>query len=115
VVALAGLLRAYRPVDLPLIVLAGLAEHGQQHNPPIRSTPVGEAGRNIAEPDPQFPDRPVQVVRPRAAKFGALLGKQAADLIDTLIVAVAEAVQLVADLRLELEPVESACLPYHGK
>jgi hypothetical protein len=29
VVALAGLLRADRPVDLPLLVLAGLAEHGQ--------------------------------------------------------------------------------------
>jgi hypothetical protein len=31
VVALAGLLCADGPADLPLLVLAGLAEHGQQH------------------------------------------------------------------------------------
>jgi hypothetical protein len=38
VVAFAGLLRADGPADLPLLVLAGLAEHGQQDDPPIRST-----------------------------------------------------------------------------
>jgi hypothetical protein len=48
--------------------------------------------RNITQPDPQFPDRPVQVIRPRAAEFGAFLGGHAADRVDPLVVAVAEAV-----------------------
>jgi hypothetical protein len=38
VVSLAGLLRADGPVDLPLLVLPGLAQHGQPHDPPISST-----------------------------------------------------------------------------
>jgi len=62
VVALAGLLRADGPVDLPLLMLAGLAEHGQQHDPPISSTPVRDPGRNIAKTKPKLPDRPFQVV-----------------------------------------------------
>jgi hypothetical protein len=45
------------------------------------------------------------VVRPRAAEFAALLREQPADLIDALVVAVAEAVEPVADFRLELEAV----------
>jgi hypothetical protein len=62
VVALAGLLRADGPVDLPLLVLAGLAEHGQQHDSPIRSTPVRNPGRNIPEPQAQLPHWSFQVV-----------------------------------------------------
>jgi hypothetical protein len=33
VVAIAGLLRAQGSVDLPLLMLAGLAKHGQQDDP----------------------------------------------------------------------------------
>jgi len=47
------------------------------------------------------------VIRPRDAQFGALLGEQAAYLIDPLEVAVAETVQPVADLRFELEVVQA--------
>jgi hypothetical protein len=43
------------------------------------------------------------VIRPRAAEFSAFLGEHAADLVDPLVVAVAEAVQPVADLGFELE------------
>lgn len=92
-VSFAGLLRADGPVDLPLLVLPGLAEHGQQHDSPIRSTPVRDPGRNIAKPDPQLPHGSFQVVRPRAAEFAALLREQPADLIGALVVAVAEAVE----------------------
>jgi hypothetical protein len=61
-VALAGLLRADSSVDLPLLVLAGFPEHGQQHDPPIRSTPVRYPGRNITKPQTQFPHRSFQVI-----------------------------------------------------
>jgi hypothetical protein len=43
----------------------------------------------------------------RAAQLGALLGEQAAYLIDPLEVAVAETVQPVADLWFELEVVQA--------
>ena len=43
------------------------------------------------------------MIRPRAAHFSAFLGEHAADLVDPLEVAVAEAVQPAADLRFELE------------
>jgi hypothetical protein len=59
---LAGLLRADGPVDLPLLMLTGLAEHGQQHDPPISSTPVRDPGRNVSKPEPQLPYGPFQVV-----------------------------------------------------
>jgi hypothetical protein len=55
------------------------------------------------------------VIRPRPAQFGALLREQAAHLIDTLIVAVAETVQPVADLRLQLEAVQVSSRTGHGK
>jgi hypothetical protein len=43
--AILGLfLRADRPVDLPLVVLSGLAEYGQEHDPAISSTPVRTTG-----------------------------------------------------------------------
>jgi hypothetical protein len=106
VVSLAGLLRADGPVDLPLLVLAGLTERGQQHDSPIRGTPVRYPGRDIAKPDPQLPDGAFQVVRPGAAEFAALLGEQPADLVDALVIAVAEGVEPVADLRLQLEAVQ---------
>jgi hypothetical protein len=38
VVSFAGLLRADGPVDLSLLVLPGLAEHRQQHDPPTSSS-----------------------------------------------------------------------------
>jgi hypothetical protein len=62
VVAHAQFLRADRPVNLPLVVLPGLAEHGEEHDLPIRSTPVRSPGCNIAKPDPQLPDRPLKVI-----------------------------------------------------
>ena len=87
-------------------MLTDLPEHSQQHDPPIRSTPVRDPGRNIAKPEPQLPHGSFQVVRPRAAEFAAPLREQPADLIDALVVAVAEAVEPVADLGLELEAVQ---------
>ena len=65
------------------------------------------AGRNVTQPDPQLPDRSVQVIRSRAAEFSAFLGEHAADLVDPLEVAVAEAGQPVADLGLELDVVQA--------
>jgi hypothetical protein len=88
-------------------VLPGLAEHCQQHDRPFSSTPVRDPGRNITQPDPQFPDRSVQVIGPRPAEFGAFLGEHAADLVDPLEVAVAEAGQPVADLGLELDVMQT--------
>jgi len=105
-ITLAEFLRPDRPVDLPLLMLSGLAEHCQEHDPPISSTPVGDPGRNIPEPDPQFPDRPVQVIGPRPAEFGALLREHAADFVDSFEVAVAEAVQSVTDFGFELEVIQ---------
>ena len=49
VVALAQFLRPDRPVDLPLVMLPGLAEHGEEHDLPIRSTPVRYPRCNIAK------------------------------------------------------------------
>ena len=70
------------PVDLPVVMLPGLPEHGQQHDRPLSRTSVRDPGRNITQPDPQFSDRSVLVIRPRAAEFGAFLGEHAADLAD---------------------------------
>ena len=102
-VTLAHLLCPDRPVDLPLVMLPGLPEYGQEHDLPISSTPVGDPGRNITEPDPQFPDLSLQVIGPRATEFGSFPGENAAYLVDSLEVAIAEAIQPVADFRLELE------------
>jgi len=38
-VTLARLPRPDGPVDLPLVMLPGLPEYGQEHDPPISSTP----------------------------------------------------------------------------
>jgi hypothetical protein len=65
------------------------------------------AGRNVTQPDPQLPDRSVQVIRSRAAEFSAFLGEHAADLVDPLEVAVAEAVQPLVDFRFELEVIQT--------
>jgi hypothetical protein len=71
VVTFTCLLRPDRPVDLLLVMLPDLPEHGQEHDHPLSSTPVPDSGRDIAQPDPQFPDRSLQVIGPRAAQFGA--------------------------------------------
>jgi hypothetical protein len=113
VVALAQLLRSDGPVDLPLVMLLGLAERCQQHDPSISSTPVGDPRRNITQPDPQLPDWPFQVVRPWAAEFAALLGEHPAYLVDALEIAGAKTVQPVADFRFELEVVRAPCLVAH--
>jgi len=78
VVTFACFLCPDRSVDLPLVMLFGLPEYGQEHDRPLRSTPVRDPGRNIAQPDPQLPDRSLQVIGPRAAQFGALFGEHAA-------------------------------------
>jgi hypothetical protein len=39
-ISLAQFLRPDGPVDLPLVMLPGLAEHGEQHDLSLRSTPV---------------------------------------------------------------------------
>ena len=113
-VTLACLLCPDGPVDLPLVVLPGLPEHCQEHDPSISSTPVGDPCRNIAQPDPQFPHWSFQVIRPWASEFAALLGEQAAYLVHAPEVAVAEAVQPVADFRFELEAVQAPYLVAHG-
>jgi hypothetical protein len=62
VIPFAELLSPHRAVDLALIVLPGLPEHGQEHDDPIGSTPVRYPGRNLAKPNPQLPDSALQVV-----------------------------------------------------
>lgn len=103
-----------RPVDLPLAMLPGLPEHGQQHDRPLSSTPVRDPGCNITQPDPQLPHRSLQVIRPQAAQLGPFLGEQAAFLVDSFEVAVAEATQPVADLRFELEVVQAPYAAAHA-
>jgi hypothetical protein len=92
VLTLAQHLRPDCPVDLPLVVLPGLPEYGQQYDPSISSTPVRDPRRNITQPDPQLPDLSFQVVRPGAAQFRTLLGKHPAYFVDPLEVVIAEAV-----------------------
>ena len=84
-------------------MLPGLAEHGQEHDRPISSTPVRDPGATSRSRIRSSQTASLQVIRPRAAQFGAFLGEHAAYLVDPLEVAVAEAVQPVADLRFELE------------
>lgn len=55
-----------------------------------------------------------QVIRPWSAEFAALLGEQAAYLVHAPEVAVAEALQPVADFRFELEVVQPPYLVVHG-
>jgi hypothetical protein len=97
-----------------LVPLLGLPEYGQEHDRPPRSTPVRDPGRNIAQPDPKLPDRSLRVIGPWATQFGALFGEHAAYFVDPLEVAVAEAVQSVADLRFELEVVEAPYPAVHA-
>jgi hypothetical protein len=49
---LAQLLRPNGTVNLPLVMLPGLAENGEENEPPIGSTPVRYPRGNIAKPDP---------------------------------------------------------------
>lgn len=72
-------------------------------------------GRDIAKPDTQLPHRSVQVVRPGSAKLGAFLSHQAAHLVYSLVVAAAEAVEPVADFRLQLKAVQFPLRVSHGQ
>ena len=113
-VTFACLLHPDRPVDLPLVMLPGFPEQRQEHDLPISSTPVRDPRRNITEPDPRLPDRSLQVIGPRTAEFGAFLSEHAAYLVDPLEVAVAEAVQPVANLRFELEVIQAPYAAAHA-
>ena len=53
------------------------------------------------------------MIRPWAAELAALLGKQAAYLVHAPVVAVAEAIQPVADFRFELEVIQAPYLVAH--
>jgi hypothetical protein len=44
VLTFAQFLRPDRPVDLPLVVLPGLAEYGQEHDLAVSSTPARTTG-----------------------------------------------------------------------
>jgi hypothetical protein len=57
--------------------------------------------------------RPLQVIRPRAAEFAALLGEHSAYLAHAPEVAVAEALQPVADFRVEHEVIQAPYLIGH--
>jgi hypothetical protein len=62
-VALADLLGPDSAIDLPLVVLAGLAEHGQEHDRPVGRTPVRYPDGGPGKPEPQFPDLAFEVLR----------------------------------------------------
>jgi hypothetical protein len=62
VVAHADLLSADGTVDLPLVVLAGLSKHGQQHNRPVGRTPIRYPDGGLGKPEPQFPDLAFKVL-----------------------------------------------------
>ena len=49
---LAFLLRPVGPLDFRGFLHLGLAEHGQQHNPPFRSEPVGHPDVYRVQRDP---------------------------------------------------------------
>jgi hypothetical protein len=97
------------PVDLPLVVLPGLAEHGQEHDPPISRTPVRDPGRNITKTDPQLPDpRPLLPGdQTKGRPVPALLGDHPAHFVDALEVVITEAIQPVADLWFELKVMQA--------
>jgi hypothetical protein len=105
VVALARLLGADSPVDLPLVVLTGLVEHGQHYDRAIWSAPIRYPDRHPSKPKPQFPNLAFKVIGPRAAESGALLCQHPSDFIDPLVVRVTETVQPFADFGLQLKPV----------
>jgi hypothetical protein len=62
VVTFTELLRPDRPVDLPLIMLAGLAEHGQQHDHAVGPAPIRYPDGQLVKPDAEFPHRAHQVI-----------------------------------------------------
>ena len=99
-VTLADLLCPDRPVDLPLVMLAGLAEHRQQHDRAIGPAPIRYPDRNLVKPDTKFPYPSLQMIGPWPTKPGALLREHAAHLVDPFEIAVAQAVQPLVDLRL---------------
>lgn len=102
---LAQLLRADRAINLPLVMLPDLAEHGEEDDFPIRSTPVSYPGSNITKPYPQLPNCSIKMVGPRSAQFGTPLCEHPADLIDSLELALGKAIQPVTDFRFELKVI----------
>jgi hypothetical protein len=94
------------------VMPASLPEHCQQHDNPIRFTPVGYPRRDISKPDPQLPDRPFQMIRPRTAELAALLGQQAAHLVDAFEVAVAETVQPATDFGSSSKSCSLRCVAF---
>ena len=51
-----------RPVDLPLVMLTGLAEHREQHDGAVGPASIRYPGRCLVKPDAKFPYRPLQVI-----------------------------------------------------
>jgi len=70
---------------------------------------TGLRGRRAA----RVPHWPFQMIRPWSAEFAALLGEQAAYLVHAPEVAVAEALQPVADFWFELEVIQAPYLVAH--
>jgi hypothetical protein len=91
-------LRPDRPVDVLLVVLAGFAEHDQQHDRPpqqfTRKVILAATSRSRIRRS----DRSLQVIWPRAAQFVSLLSEHATYLVDALEIVIAEAAEPVADL-----------------
>jgi hypothetical protein len=89
-VMLTHLLCPDRPINLPLVMLASLAEHRQQHDRAIGPAPIRYPDRYLAKPDPKFPYRALQMIRPWPAEPSAFLREHATQLVDPFEVAAAE-------------------------
>jgi len=113
VVAFTDLLFPDGPVDLPLVVLAGLPKHGQQHDRPVGRTPVRYPDGDVGKPEPQLPYLAIELLGPRSAQRGAPLGEHASNFIDALVIGIAEAFQPVANFGFQLEPVKFLFLTAH--
>jgi hypothetical protein len=60
--AFADLLGPDSAIDLSLVVLAGLAKHGQENDRPVGRTPVRYPDGDLGKPEPQFPDLAFEVL-----------------------------------------------------
>lgn len=94
------------PFDLPLIVLLGLTEHGEQDDSPLRGAPIRYPDRDFAKPDSQLPNLSFKVIRPRPAQTLPFLREESGDLVHSLEVAITKAVQPVTNLCFEFEVIE---------